>query len=158
MGNKFILYYLLIILITSVLYSCSEKLFFESKLEIPNQIWESEKAAVFDFNITDTLSAYNLTIGLLNTNDYRNSNLWLFVYTSIDKRIIAADTLEYFLYNEKGKCLGESNGDTWLHEFRYGLGVRFPQTGKYTVKIVQGMRESKLKGIKQLGLKIEKIK
>ncbi len=158
MFHKPTLYFLFIILIINGLIACGRKPFYESTLEIPEQTWESDKAAVFDFLISDTSETYNLIVNITNTDDYRNSNLWLFVYTHSENRQIAADTLEFFLSDEKGKWLGKESGDSWQYNFAYKSEVRFPQTGKYTVEIIQGMRNLKLKGIKQVGFKIENAK
>ncbi len=156
MPNKTISYFLFTTLVISGLFACKQNLFYESNLEIPEQIWENDKAAVFDFLINDTSEVYNLIISLSYTSDYRNSNLWLFVYTSLGNSQIAGDTLEYTLSNEKGKWIGKEKSDSWHNDFVYKSGVRFPKAGKYTVEIIQGMRNLKLKGIKQVGIKIEK--
>ena len=152
MLNKIILY----LIVISSLFACNNNVFYESNLKIPEQVWESDKAAVFDFNINDTSQIFNLFIDILNTNDYRNSNLWLFVYTSSEIGKIAADTLEYTLADGKGKWLGKKDGDVHINNFVYKANIKFPKKGKYTVEIIQGMRDLKLKGIKQVGFKIKK--
>ena len=152
MLNKIILY----LIVISSLFACNNNVFYESSLEIPEQVWESDKAAVFDFNINDTSQVFDLFIDILNTDEYRNSNLWLFVYTSSEVGKIAADTLEYTLTDGKGKWLGKKNGDVHISNFIYKANIKFPKEGKYTVEIIQGMRDLKLKGIKQVGFKIKK--
>ena len=158
MFHKSILYLISFILMISGLYACTQKPFYESNLALPEQTWGSDKAAVFDFNISDTIQKHNLTITISSTDDYRNSNLWLFVYLHSENTLIAGDTLEYLLSDEKGKCLGEEKGASWNYSFIYKSNVGFPKTGKYSVEINQGMRDLKLKGIKEVGFKIEKIK
>jgi gliding motility-associated lipoprotein GldH len=127
-------------------------------LDIPDNTWEAEKAAVFDFMIKDSSQVFNLFIEIGNTNDYRYSNLWLLVKTSVKEGDIAYDTLEYFLADERGKWLGAKNGNVFLNNFVYKNGVRFPRQGKYSVEIIQLMRDEKLKGINKVGFKIENLK
>ena len=147
--------YLFILLVSAgLLQACSQNIYYESHLDIPDNKWESDKEAVFDFDIEDTLQVYDLIITVANTNNYRYSNLWLFVSTKAASGHIAGDTLEYVLANEKGKWFGEKNGDTWLNQLIYKSEIRFPVTGKYSIEIIQGMRDKKLKGIKQVGIKI----
>jgi gliding motility-associated lipoprotein GldH len=152
MTNKHLIY--LLIIISGLLQACSQNIFFESSLDIPNSIWGSDKEAVFDFEITDSLQVYDLLITISNTNDYRHSNLWLFVRTKASSGPIASDTLEYVLADEKGKWFGKKNGDVWFNQLMYKSKIRFPKTGKYTIEIIQGMRDVKLKGIKQVGIEI----
>lgn len=149
--------YIVALFVLSGLYACKQSAYFESRLEMPESGWESDKAAVFDFKISDTLQAYNLIIEIANTDNYRNSNLWLFIRTRSSNDEIARDTLEYTLANEKGKWLGEKDGENWQNDLIYKSNVRFPKTGKYSVEIIQGMRDKKLKGIKRVGFKIIEI-
>ena len=123
-------------------------------MNIPENVWESDKEAVFDFNITDTLQVYDLLITVSNTNDYRHSNLWLFVQTKTENGQVACDTLEYVLADEKGKWSGKKSRGEWFNQLMYKSKIRFPKTGKYTIEIIQGMRDIKLKGIKQVGIEI----
>lgn len=152
MNNKELFYLLLIFV--GLFQSCSQNIFYHSRLDIPDNIWESDKEAIFDFDISDTLQVYDLLITLANTNDYRHSNIWLFVNTKAANGQIAADTLEYILADEKGKWAGKKSGDAWTNQLMYKTKIRFPKTGKYSIEIIQGMRDLKLKGIKQVGVKI----
>ncbi len=138
--------------------ACNQATYFDGGLDIPDNTWEAEKAAVFDFMIKDSSQVFNLFIEIGNTNDYRYSNLWLLVKTSVKEGDIAYDTLEYFLADERGKWLGAKNGNVFLNNFVYKNGVRFPRQGKYSVEIIQLMRDEKLKGINKVGFKIENLK
>jgi len=140
------------------LFACKQKPFYESSIEIPGSVWESNKAATFKFSVTDTLQMYDISIMLSNSNSYRNSNIWLFVRTHTLNNTVANDTLEYTLANEKGKWLGDKDSDMWYNSLVYKSKIRFPQKGDYTIEIMQGMRDLKLKGINQVGLKINKAK
>jgi len=152
MVNKYLFF--LLLFIVGLLLACSQNTFYESRLDIPNNTWESDKEAVFDFDIADSLQVYDLLITISNTNDYRHSNLWLFVRTKTKNGQIASDTLEYILADEKGKWSGKKSGNIWFHQLMYKSKIRFPKTDKYTIEIIQGMRDIKLKGIKQVGIEV----
>ena len=155
MLNKYISYSIFAVIILSGLFACKQSTYFESALELPESEWKSDKAAVFDFNIDDTLKVYNLIITITNNDNYRNSNLWLFIRTHSLNSKIASDTLEFILSDEKGKWLGEKAGKSWHHNLIYKSQIRFPQTGKYSIEIIQGMRNLKLNGIEQVGFIIK---
>lgn len=149
--------YIVVFFVIGGLYGCKQNTFFESTLKMPESTWESDKAAVFDFTISDTLQVYNLIIEIANNDNYRNSNLWLFIRTHSSNGEIAGDTLEFALANEKGKWLGKKDGGNWQNDLLYKSNVRFPKPGKYSVEIIQGMRDKKLKGINKVGLRIKEI-
>lgn len=148
----------ILITLTILISACNNSTYFDNSLDIPGSKWEAEKAAVFDFKIDDSTQVFNLFIKIANTNNYRYSNLWLLVKTSVEEGDIAYDTLEYFLADEKGKWLGKKNGEVFLNRFPYKNNVRFPRKGKYAVEIIQLMRDEKLNGINKVGLNIEKLK
>ncbi|MCF6239806.1 MAG: gliding motility lipoprotein GldH [Bacteroidales bacterium] len=143
------------IILVILISACNRTAYFDSSLDIPNSTWDAEKAAVFDFTVKDSARIFDLFIKITNDNNYRYSNLWLLVKTSVKEGDIAYDTLEYFLADERGKWLGTKDGDEFSNEFLYKNKVRFPRKGKYSVEIIQLMRDEKLKGIDKVGFKIE---
>ena len=147
----------ILIAISLVLFACSDNTYFDAELNIPESNWDAKKAAIFDFDITDSLQIVNLYIKITNTEDYRYSNLWLLVKTYSSQGDIAYDTLQYLLADEKGKWLGNKKNNTYLNNFVYKSNVRFPKNGKYSVEIIQLMRDINLKGIKKVGFRIKKV-
>ena len=158
MSNKYISYFIFAVVVLSGLFACNQNNYFESSLDLPENKWKSDKAAVFDFNINDTLKVYNLIITITNNDNYRNSNLWLFIRTQSSNSEIASDTLEFILSDEKGKWLGKKVGESWHHNLNYKSQIRFPKTGKYSIEIIQGMRDLRLDGIEQVGFMIKESK
>ena len=81
------------------------------------------------------------------------------------KPTFTVDTLEYLMAKPDGTLLGEGFSDVKESKLWYLENFRFKRAGKYNVEIVQAVREtgkvdgvSELKGITELGLRIEKIK
>ena len=68
---------ILILLITSMLFSCAKIDLFEKQAEIPSQQWFYNNNPTFTFQITDTTSLYNLYIVLRHTDAYNYNNIWL---------------------------------------------------------------------------------
>ena len=150
--------YLFFLIFLLPVVACQNDAYFNSDLEIPENTWEAEKAAVFDFRVDDTLQSFNLLIKVENTPDYRYSNLWLLVKTFSAQGDIAYDTLEYILADEKGKWLGKKQGAAYLNFLPYKTNVRFPKSGSYSVEIIQLMRDLKLNGIAKVGFRMDKVK
>jgi gliding motility-associated lipoprotein GldH len=60
------------------------------------------------------------------------------------------------LANNYGEWYGKGMGKTKTLQFPYRTNFLFPYTGSYKFYIEQAMRVDTLKGIKAIGLKIEK--
>ena len=137
--------------------ACSESYFYESEVSIPEGVWNSQKAAIFEPVLKDTAQIYNVILSITNTDDYRHSNIWFFVKTTSPDGFSHKDTLEYFLAEETGKWLGKKDRDTWTRKLYFKNQIRFPNSGKYTFEVLQGMRDIELKGITKVGILLEKI-
>jgi gliding motility-associated lipoprotein GldH len=66
------------------------------------------------------------------------------------------DTVEYILAEKSGKWRGSGIGDLFDNQFSYRKNIRFEKPGKYQLSIRQGMRAEQLKGIHDIGLRVEK--
>ena len=70
--------------------------------------------------------------------------------------MIQKDTIECFLADEFGKWLGTGAGALKEMPVLYRQQVIFPDSGIYQMKIGQGMRDSILVGINDIGIRVEK--
>ena len=124
---------------------------FEERTVIPEAEWPQQDRVSFDVDINDTLSSY--AFGLEN---YRYSNLFVFLHTRMPNGNLTHDTIECTLATPEGRWLGKSSGS--MRDLRIPLNValRFPLKGTYHFEIEQAMREPVLKGIADMGLFIEK--
>jgi len=91
-------------------------------------------------------------------SDYPFRNIYLFVTAISPDGKSITDTLHYDLADEKGNWYGKGFGDIHELSLPYRTNVFFPLKGTYTFKIRHGMRISDLKGVYDLGLRIEKPK
>lgn len=123
-----------------------------------NSKWNKNDTQVFDFDINDAQNQKNIIFIVRNNNDYPYSNLRLIAKIEHNNKTLATDTLNYILAKPNGEWLGTGFGDTKEAMFQYKIGYRFPQNGKYSVKIIQAMRKNLLPGIEDLGINIQNIK
>lgn len=135
--------------------SCTNNIVYQKN--ITQDVWHQDSLAVFDVNITDTVSAYNIFIDLRNDNRYPYQNLWLFVSSISPDSIVRIDTLESILASNDGQWLGRGFGSNYDLALFYMQEIQFPETGTYRFSIQQGMRDELLKGITGVGLRIEKF-
>ena len=137
------------------LVSCSNTDFNERTI-IPEAEWRQENRVAFDVNITDTVSDYLFGIEFRHLENYRYSNLFVFLHTTMPNGNHTHDTIECTLATPDGKWIGKSSGSMRDLLVPLNENLRFPLTGTYHFEIEQAMREPNLKGISDIGLYIEK--
>ncbi|MDR2919514.1 MAG: gliding motility lipoprotein GldH [Tannerella sp.] len=136
-------------------FSCTSTDFY-NQYQIIDEKWEKEKEFYFTFEIEDNSSLYNLSVEIRNNNSYPYQNLWLFCTEEQPVGPIWRDTIECTLADDFGKWYG-----TGMSIFHQSIPIRttykFPYKSQYTFSIRQGMRDSNLQGIEEIGVRIEKV-
>jgi gliding motility-associated lipoprotein GldH len=139
-----------------IVQSCDSKRFYEENKRIEKSVWNSKDKATFNVMITDIRSSYNFYFNLRNSGDYPFSNIYLFLQTVFPDGRISRDTIECQLADYDGKWLGTGISDVKFNRFLFQKGVRFQQKGQYIFQVEQAMRVSDLKGISDIGIRLEK--
>lgn len=148
----------LLFLVLLLLTSCDSHLVFDKYERVPDASWKINAPVHFEVNITDTLSAHNLYIGIRNKGSYAYNNLFLFITTTSPTGSTVRDTVEITLAGPEGKWKGRGFGDLFTLRTMWKKNVRFPYTGIYSFDLVQAMRNDPLKGITDVGIRIDKIR
>jgi gliding motility-associated lipoprotein GldH len=138
------------------LVSCDSKRFYEENKTIENGVWLSTNFKSFSVNIDDTLSRYNLYLNIRNDGGYPYSNLYLFIHTFLPGNKKAIDTVECQLAEPDGKWRGSGLGSLKFNRFLFQRDMLFPRKGLYRFDLEQAMRVKELKGIRDVGIRIEK--
>lgn len=138
-----------------VFTSCSDD-DFDKRTVIPEASWKQENFVAFDVDINDTISPYEFGIGLRHLENYRYSNLFVFLHTTMPNGNHTHDTIECTLATPEGKWIGKSSGSMRDLTVTLNENLLFPLSGTYHFEIEQAMREPVLKGISDIGLFIEK--
>lgn len=129
---------------------------FNKRTVIPEAKWARENRVAFDVDIDDTISGYIFGIGLRHLENYRYSNLYVFLRTTMPNGNQTLDTIDCPLATPEGKWIGKSSGSMRDHLQTINKNLRFPMIGTYHFEIEQAMREPVLNGISDIGLYIEK--
>lgn len=137
------------------LTSCDHNVVFDQYVTIPDGGWNMDSMAVFKLDIENPDKAYNVIINIRNRSNYPNSNLWLFVDVTSPSGQNVQDKIDCILADDTGRWLGSGWGNLYHVKIPYQQNVKFAETGEYTFRIVQGMREEDLKGIHNIGLRLE---
>lgn len=148
--------FVLIFPVMLLLLSCNSKVVYTNTSPMADETWKLDDVPVFRVPITDTLTSNNVFFTIRSGSAYPFRNIYLFVTTISPDGKSITDTLQYNLADEKGKWYGKGFGD--IHELNlpYKSNVFFPEKGIFEFRIRHGMRIQNLKGVYDIGLRIEK--
>ena len=124
-----------------------------------NGDWNKKAEQKFDFKVNDAQHPKNIIFVVRNNGDYPYSNIRFIVnFEDLKSKKKTVDTLNYILAKPNGEWIGKGFGDTKETLFQYKLNYKFPQNGDYSIGVIQAMRNDNLKGIEDIGVKIETAK
>ena len=139
----------------SVFAGCGDSGYDQRKV-IPEAKWAQEDPVPFDVTVNDTVGIYSFGINLRHMENYRYSNLYVFLHTTFPNGSLTHDTIQLLLATPEGYWVGKGSGS--MRDLHVTLNplMRFPMQGTYHFEIEQAMREPVLKGVSDIGLFIEK--
>ncbi len=146
------LFFVCLILFTA----CETAVVFQQQRAIPAEGWYYKDSIVFETMIDDSITLHTLHLDIRNTVDYRYSNLFMFLDIEFPDGKVLRDTIECMLADRQGNWTGKGFGKMRTNRFKFRDNVWFPESGVYTFRIFQGMREDRLQGIADVGIRIEK--
>ncbi|OFX38087.1 MAG: hypothetical protein A2X05_15000 [Bacteroidetes bacterium GWE2_41_25] len=137
--------------------SCNTNVVYTDSVVMSENIWPLMNLPEFRVTITDTLNSNNLFFNLRTGSDYPFRNLYLFVTATSPAGSKITDTLQYHLADDKGNRFGKGFGDIRELKLPYKSHIFFPAKGEYVFQIQHGMRTQDLKGVYDIGFRIERI-
>ena len=147
----------IIFLFIGTLESCDTAGIYEKNTPIDPMGWDISNKIPFELNVADTLSLLNFYINIRHSTKFKYRNIFLFVDTFFPEGSQSRDTIEIILADPKGKWFGKGVGDIRSNQVLLKRGFSFPMKGHYKFRIEQGMREQLLMGIKDIGIRIERM-
>ena len=144
-----------VVALAMALASCGGK-GFDQRVVIPEAKWTTENRIPFDVTVNDTLGIYSFGMSLRHLENYRYSNLYVFLHTTLPNGNVMHDTIQFLLAAPDGRWVGKSSGSMRDVRLTLNPAMRFPLEGTYHFEIEQAMREPELKGVTDIGLFIEK--
>jgi len=150
--NLFFVFALLVIF-----SSCDPQRIYEKNIQVNPNGWPAGEEVLFEVPVNDSLMLHNFYVNLRHTENYKFSNLYLFIETHFPGGSHARDTIELILADNTGKWYGNGFGKIKEYKVLIRQAVTFPVTGIYNISIVQGMRDENLQGIEDVGIRIERM-
>ena len=147
--------YLTALLLVACLAACDGSVFYDRQQAVDEHGWLPEEAVDFDVEVTDTNTVYNFLMEVRNCVSYPYANTFLFINTTFPDGSFARDTLEFPLADPSGRWLGKRTGRYIDTRYYFRRNARFPMAGTYRFSVTNGMRDSAIAGLKDIGLRIE---
>lgn len=135
--------------------SCTSSAIFEKYEELPDETWNRHQIVEFTTQIPDS-GLYRINLCLRHTTDYEMANLWCFVSTRSTAIKELKDTVNIKIAEADGRWLSRGGSIKTIEQPLNQNPVYLPQ-GKVTFRIEQGMRMEEMKGIKNIGIKVEAL-
>jgi len=156
---KKILNKLLLLFCTVVLFSmmsCHNNDVFSQYSTVALNGWNKDSTFIFNVQIQDIKVKYNVYVNVRNRGEYPYQNMWLFLEKMSPDSIVTKDTINFYLADQRGKWLGSGVGQSFEMPVLYQQNVTFHKPGTYRYRIFQGMRDTILVGVNDIGIRVEK--
>ncbi|QIG89927.1 gliding motility lipoprotein GldH [Chryseobacterium sp. POL2] len=142
-----------------IVFSCSNPDEVIAMQSLDKATWAKNKMYELSFDVQNHQTPKNIIFVIRNNDSYPYSNLRL-IGTIFDdtNKVLSKDTLNYVLAKPNGQWLGSGFGDTKEIMFQYKTDFKFPKDGKYSIGVIQAMRNDQLAGIEDVGVKIVNVK
>ncbi len=141
----------------ATIFACQTIDIFEKTETFPTHSWRSASKPAFTFDITDTVSLYNIFLVLRHEDAYNYNNIWinLTVKSPVDTLTVRR---EFILANNSQGWLGSGMDDIFEHRIPFNNKPAPLHKGTYTFILQQDMREDPLEHIVNAGIRVEKVK
>lgn len=124
---------------------------------VPQEGWRRGDTLRFGAAVADPGALFRVVVGVRNGADYPYRNLVLHVdCLSPDSLWVAADTVEVMLADERGSWMGHGWGGLYQSSFPAET-VRLGEAGRYVFCVSHAFPDSLLRGISDIGLKLERL-
>ena len=146
-----------IFVLVLTLSSCADQPEFEKVYSFNHMTWDQNVKPEYTFEIKDVNIKYDFTLSLRTTTDYKYNNLWILMKTESPDGEFARDPFEIVISNPDGSWVGNKTG-TVVETALYFKGRKLPQVGTYKFTIEQGITESEVNEVLDLGFRVEKTR
>ena len=140
-----------------LLTACNENTVYHSSQSLPDEGWGKSDTLSFQIPITDSIpTTLRLFAEVRNRIEYPYHDLHLFISQNLqDSTVWRTDTIAFSLADSTGRWTGHGWGSIYQSE-TFIKSVLPLRSGNYTIKVINGMKDEKLQGLSDVGIRIEK--
>lgn len=146
-----------LLFIAGMFFSCTEQPYYDKVYSFKNKVWSQRVKPSFTVDIKDINKSYNFIITLRTTTDYKFSNLWVFLNTTTPDGIKAREPFQIIITNPDGSWVGSKTG-TIVENYLPFKKRKLPLKGKYTFTLEQGITDSEIGEVLDIGFSVMEAK
>jgi len=136
--------------------ACDSNQVYKKYESLKNNEWKRDHTIVFDVEIDDIKSNYDVYLALRHTTYYPYANLLVNVTSYDPNENMRTKDFEFYLRNADGEFKAEGAGDLWDIDFLLFEDISFPEKGVYTYHISNYMPYVSTPDIMEVGLIVMK--
>lgn len=140
-----------------LLHACTTVDVFEKNVTIPDHEWNSKFKPEITFDITDTVSLYNIYTVIRHTDAYRYKNIWVNIYTQAPADSMKKQKLDLKLATDDKGWLGSGMDDIFEHRIQITDQPLPLKAGTYKFQLENIMREDPLEHVMNVGIRVERV-
>jgi gliding motility-associated lipoprotein GldH len=137
-----------------VLFSCEKIPVYEKSYAFDQHEWPQQTKPIFRFQISDTSKEYDFLLTVRTTTDYKYNNLWVYLNTKTPDGKSAREPFEIKIANPDGSWTGKKTGSI-VENTLYFKRRKMPLKGTYIFQLEQGVTQSRIDQILDIGLLIQ---
>ncbi len=146
-----------VLLSLAFLISCESAPTFEKSYVFENKEWKQDVKPSFTVDIKDASKDYDFVLTLRTTTEYKYSNLWVYMNTKTPNGEKAREPFEIKITNPDGSWIGKKTGTIVENSLNFKRR-KLPLKGKYTFILEQGITDSKIDQVLDIGLVVTEAK
>ena len=148
--------FIFILLVSLVFSACEKPPTFEKSYAFSKKQWNQQVKPRFTVAIKDTIKEYDFVLTIRTTTDYKYSDLWIYINTISPDGKKAREPFKICITNPDGTWIGVKTGTIVENQFKFGKS-KLPLKGKYTFILEQGITESKIDQVLDIGLNVQEV-
>ncbi len=134
--------------------ACGPKVIYEDTQTLPEP-WSYDKGITFQYEIKDTTIAYDLILTIEHLVDFGYENVYVSAQTIFPDKTKISNPVSLQLATEMGTWLGKCDSKKCTTEIVISPQAYFKNLGIYSLMLQQYSRSDSLRGILELGLRIQ---
>lgn len=138
-------------------FTACKSALFSKRHSFRDNTWYAKDSVAFEPEIKNTEKTYEIILKLRHTQHYECKNIiFSMSITAPDGKLLSYELFDMPLADNSGRWTGEWIGDIVDQKLILKRNYKFTQTGKYTFRFAQQMRDKeKLRSIMTVGLEIK---
>ena len=142
-----------------LLASCGKNVVLDELHSFKDSRWHMDSVVTVVWEPEQSEDPVFMSMYIRHSTDYPYNNLFLFRSIESTQGVEYTDTVNVALADPLGVWNGTGMSNLKTLEIQIGQGaVRFRDDERYTLKITQGMRDTVLYGIQDVGVQFEQVK